>query len=98
MGVKSGTNGYGDWTITKPKHWIYEGLGANEGDRIRGLVGWEYNWIPATDIPGLEVVATAPLNPRILSGPKIKGTMPSCTLANKATGSSMQEPSGGQRA
>jgi len=64
MGVKSGPNGYGDWIITKPRHWIYEGLGANEGDRIRGLVGWEYNWIPATDIPGLEVVASAPLTPR----------------------------------
>ena len=41
----------------------YEGLGVRAGDRIRGLIGWEYNWIPA-EIPGLEVVATSPLTPR----------------------------------
>jgi len=63
MGVRSGPNGYGDWVITKPNHWIYEGLRAKQGDRIPGLVGWEYNWMPA-DIPGLEVVASSPLTPR----------------------------------
>ena len=63
MGVRSGPNGYGDWVITKPNHWIYEGLRAKNGDRIPGLIGWEYNWMPA-DIPGLEVVATSPLTPR----------------------------------
>ena len=42
---------------------IYEGLGAKAGDRIRGLIGWEYNWTPA-DIPGLEVVASSPLTSR----------------------------------
>jgi hypothetical protein len=63
MGVKSGPNGYGDWVVTKPEHWIYEGLRLKAGDRIPGIIGWEYNWIPA-DIPGLEVVATSPLTPR----------------------------------
>lgn len=63
MGVKSYGPGYGDWVITKPEHWIYEGLGAKAGDRIRALIGWEYNGTPA-EIPGLEVVATCPLYPR----------------------------------
>jgi hypothetical protein len=50
-------NGGGDWTVTKPEHWIFEGTGIKRGDRIPGLVGWEYHGGPA-DIPGLEVVAS----------------------------------------
>jgi hypothetical protein len=49
-------NGGGDWIITKPNHWIFAGTGVKRGDRIPGLVGWEYHGMPA-DIPGLEVVA-----------------------------------------
>lgn len=49
-------NGGGDWTVAKPDHWVFEGTGMNKGDRIPGLVGWEYHGGPA-DIPGLEVVA-----------------------------------------
>jgi hypothetical protein len=49
-------NGGGDWTCTKPDHWIYAGTGMKHGDSIRGLVGWEHHGAPAK-IPGLEVVA-----------------------------------------
>nr|WP_152052090.1 N,N-dimethylformamidase beta subunit family domain-containing protein [Tautonia marina] len=49
-------NGGGDWVITKPDHWIFEGTGVKAGERIPGLIGWEYHGDPA-DIPGLEVVA-----------------------------------------
>jgi len=49
-------NGGGDWIIVKPEHWIFEGTGVKKGDRIPGLIGWEYHGNPA-DIPGLEVVA-----------------------------------------
>ncbi len=49
-------NGGGDWIITRPEHWIFEGTGVKAGDRIPGLIGWEYHGDPA-DIPGLEVVA-----------------------------------------
>ncbi len=49
-------NGGGDWICTKPDHWIFEGTGMKKGDRIPGLVGWEYHGDPATDIPGLEIV------------------------------------------
>jgi len=49
-------NGGGDWTVAKPEHWIFEGTGMKRGDRIPGLVGWEYHGAPAK-IPGLEVVA-----------------------------------------
>jgi len=48
-------NGGGDWICTEPDHWIFEGTGMKKGDRIPGLIGWEYHGQPAT-IPGLEVV------------------------------------------
>ncbi|MBL9084409.1 MAG: hypothetical protein JNK76_21590, partial [Planctomycetales bacterium] len=49
-------NGGGDWTVTKPEHWMFAGTGLKPGDRIPGLVGWEYHGGPA-DLPGLEIVA-----------------------------------------
>lgn len=49
-------NGGGDWTCTKPDHWIYEGTGMKQGESIPGLVGWEHHGAPAP-IPGNEVVA-----------------------------------------
>lgn len=49
-------NGSGDWICTKPNHWIFAETGMKEGDRIPGLVGWEFHGDPAK-IPGLEVVA-----------------------------------------
>lgn len=50
-------NGSGDWICTNERHWIFQGTGMKKGDRIRGLVGWEFHGDPA-DIPGLEVVAS----------------------------------------
>ena len=49
-------NGAGDWTVTRPEHWMFDGTGMKAGDGIPGLVGWEYHGDPAP-IPGLEVVA-----------------------------------------
>jgi len=49
-------NGGGDWICTRPRHWMFDGTGMKQGDRIKGLVGWEFHGDPA-DIPGLEVVA-----------------------------------------
>ena len=60
MGVKSFGVGYGDWVVTRPEHWIFEGTGMGSGDAIPGLIGWEYHGAPA-EIPGLEVVASGPL-------------------------------------
>ncbi len=49
-------NGGGDWVIQKPEHWMFEGTGVKRGDRIPGLVGWEYHGDPP-GMKGLEVVA-----------------------------------------
>jgi hypothetical protein len=51
--------GGADWICSRPGHWIYEGTGMREGDRIPGLIGWEWHGDPAP-IDGLEVVATGP--------------------------------------
>ena len=50
-------NGGGDWVCTKPDHWVYEGTGMKQGDKIPGLIGWEYHGDPPSDLTGLEVIA-----------------------------------------
>lgn len=52
----SPANGSADWIARNTDHWLFEGTGMQDGDRIPGLVGWECHGDPA-DIPGLEVVA-----------------------------------------
>ena len=49
-------NGGGDWICALPEHWIFDGTGMKKGDRIPGLIGWEYHGDPPSDIPGLEIV------------------------------------------
>lgn len=49
-------NGSGDWIVTDPDCWIFEGTGMRAGDRIPGLVGWEFHGEPAA-IEGLRIVA-----------------------------------------
>jgi len=58
MGVRNirPVNGGGDWIITKPEHWMFEGTGIKKGDSIPGLIGWEFH-NDAADIAGMEVVA-----------------------------------------
>jgi len=50
-------NGGGDWVCTRSDHWLYEGTGMRAGDRIPGLIGWEYHGDPPSDLPGLEILA-----------------------------------------
>lgn len=49
--------GGADWICTNPSHWIYQNTGMAAGDRIAGLIGWEWHGDPAT-IDGLEILAT----------------------------------------
>ena len=48
-------NGSGDWICTRPDHWVFAGTGMKRGERIPGLIGWEFHGEPAA-IPGLEVL------------------------------------------
>jgi hypothetical protein len=60
MGARnpSPPNGSGDWVVRRPAHWIFEGTGMAEDDKIPGLVGWEHHGDPVLSIPGLEVIAS----------------------------------------
>jgi hypothetical protein len=51
--------GGADWECVLPEHWVFANTGMKKGDAIKGLVGWEWHGDPA-NIPGLEVIATAP--------------------------------------
>ncbi|MFM9090564.1 MAG: N,N-dimethylformamidase beta subunit family domain-containing protein [Verrucomicrobiota bacterium] len=52
-------NGSGDWIVTRAGHWLLDGTGLRDGDRIPGLVGWEHHGDPPP-LPGLEVIAAGP--------------------------------------
>lgn len=68
--------GGADWICTLPNHWLYHGTGMKQGDRIEGLIGWEWHGDPAKK-PGLEVVATGPTQsaPGTLNGGTYTATM-----------------------
>ncbi|MGV3484346.1 MAG: N,N-dimethylformamidase beta subunit family domain-containing protein [Planctomycetaceae bacterium] len=51
--------GGADWICTLPDHWVYAGTGMREGDRIPGVIGWEWHGDPAP-IEGLEIIAEGP--------------------------------------
>lgn len=63
MGVSSYGVGFGDWVVKKPEHWVYEGTGLKAGDKIAGIIGWEYHGPPTANVSGLEVLAEGPLSP-----------------------------------
>jgi hypothetical protein len=48
--------GGGDWVCAQENHWLFRDTGMQKGDRIPGLVGWEWHGDPAP-IPGLEIIA-----------------------------------------
>lgn len=53
-------NGAGDWTCTKPGHWLFKGTGMKAGDSVKNLVGWEMHAEPAMNLPGMQIVAEGP--------------------------------------
>jgi hypothetical protein len=59
--------GGADWICAHEKHWIFAGTGMKNGDRIQGLVGWEWHGDPA-NIPGLEILARGDIESRNTKG------------------------------
>jgi hypothetical protein len=62
MGVTSYGVGYGDWVVKNADHWVYEGTGMKNGDKIPAIIGWEFHGPPALDTEGLVVVAESSLS------------------------------------
>lgn len=61
MGSTTYGSGYGDWVVTKPDHWVYQGTGLRKGDKIPAIIGWEFHGPPLAEIEGLEVIAASEL-------------------------------------
>jgi hypothetical protein len=51
-----------DWVVTKAGHWLYEGTGLRDDDRIPKLVGDECDtYYPALAPPRTEILAHSPV-------------------------------------
>jgi hypothetical protein len=62
MGARSYGVGFGDWISKNTDHWIYEGTGLSEGEKINQLVGWEYHGPPLADYHNeFKVLAQGPV-------------------------------------
>ena len=56
VGTSSRSTAAATGSSRSPSHWIFDGTGLKNGDRIPGLIGWEYHGDPPK-LPGLEIVA-----------------------------------------
>ena len=53
-----------DWVVVGSRHWLYEGTGLRDGDRIINLVGQEYDtFFPGLAPPGTVLLARSPVVP-----------------------------------
>lgn len=52
-----------DWVVTNASSWVFDGTGLKNGDRLPGLVGYEYDKVFATfpTPPGLDILASSPV-------------------------------------
>ena len=58
----------GDWVVAGSGHWLYERTGLRDGDRIRNLVGQEYDTlVPSLAPPGTTLLARSPMVPVLRS-------------------------------
>lgn len=51
-----------DWTVTNADHWVYGGTGLVTGDRLPGLVGYEWDNAPDPTRPGLTLLSQTVIN------------------------------------
>jgi hypothetical protein len=53
-----------DYVVVSPDNWIYRGTGLRAGDRLKALVGQEYDTYTGTNVPpGVSIVARSPVRP-----------------------------------
>lgn len=65
-----------DWIVASSTHWIYQGTGLHDGDRIERLIGYEWDRLPGTEVPpnvvklaDSEVMPTHPHHATMVSTP-----------------------------
>jgi hypothetical protein len=59
MGASSYGVGLGDWIVTQPEHWIYQGTELKKDDAIPNLIGWEFHGPPLRADPTVVVLGEA---------------------------------------
>lgn len=69
IGAYSCGVGFAHFVCRKPGHWVFEGTGMKEGDRILNLVGWEYHGDVLGRQKDLVVLASAPTVKRSTDDP-----------------------------
>ncbi len=53
----------GDWVVAEPGHWLYDGTRLAAGDRLKNLVGQEFDtFVPDLAPPGTLVLARGPID------------------------------------
>lgn len=53
-----------DWRVERADHWLYQGTGLHDGDRLTNLVGQEYDtFFPQYAPPGTVLLARSPVQP-----------------------------------
>jgi hypothetical protein len=66
-----------DWIVRQADHWLYEGTGVQDGDRIVNLVGQEYDtYFAQYDHPGTAILARGPVD-ALIRGPLYEGALSS---------------------
>ena len=66
-----------DWIVRQAGHWLYEGTGLQDGDRIVNLVGQEFDtYFAQFGHPGTTILAQGPVD-AIVRGPLYEGALPS---------------------
>jgi hypothetical protein len=59
----------GDWVASSTDHWLYDGTGLRDGDRLTNLVGQEYDsYFPQLANQGTVILARSPIDAVIQSG------------------------------
>ena len=51
-----------DWTVTNADHWVYGSTGLVNGDRLTGLVGYEWDNAPNPKRQGLTLLSQTAIN------------------------------------
>lgn len=70
-----------DWVVANPQHWVFENTGLGKGDRLKRLIGPEYDSIMDRVPPSgaREILAESTVNP----GPK-QGHSYACMVTNES--------------
>lgn len=65
VGVQyAGNPALGDLVVTDPDAWIWEGTGVSRGQRLRGVIGPEFDRVASSSPANIQVVARSPLQLR----------------------------------